>query len=208
MQSNFEILCKETRGAITVPSIDLAAIRAGYGRVNAPRPAKRHGIFFTGLTVFAMAAVAAAAVVGTSHVVFTFHGGLVLQAKHIRVIDNVTSAAMSAAAQQADFPVTWPKGLPNGTRLTKMTLGDASVIALQYDLPGAYRRDNHLLVMFLMNPSAVSKHPQSGGKYEEQYAASTVRVWTVGGEAVVLVAEKGGMQPSEIDAIKNAMLKQ
>lgn len=207
MPSDFEAHCRSAREAIAVPAFPAYAIRAAVSK--SPRGLRRIAVV-TAFAAASMVAIAAAAMVGGGMLRVTKNGGLVLSAQHGSVHLHARESDVGAAVRSADFPVTLPAGMPAGTRLKSLVTAGTSVIVLQYDLPGAWRRSNHLLTIFLANPQAMSG-ALPRGKYQSvrmsrrpEYLTSQ---WRAHGEEVVLVAPRAGIRPSEISAIRSAMTR-
>jgi hypothetical protein len=69
---------------------------------------------------------------------------------------NPTHAQIETVAHNLDFPVVLPAGLPQGTFPRMVMRAGRSALVLQYDLPGQWRRDDHLLLIVLADPNALS----------------------------------------------------
>lgn len=200
MQSDFEMLCKRARGGIAVPPMPAALPWAA-------QPRKPRALAVMLLAALPMAA--AAAIVATGHLTFTPKHGIVLSG-NVTTTDRVSSENVAAIIKHADFQVTLPAGLPNGARLKRIVTAGTSVIALQYDLPGAWRRGNHTLYVFLANPSDVNgmpaKHQKSAFSIPKK-SIYAVRLWRVGGEDVTVVAQRAGITDAELSTMKSSMLR-
>jgi TonB family protein len=128
----------------------------------------------------------------------------------VQTLMNPTVFELRSAADAADFPVQFPAGLPAHTPLRRLLLVEHNMIMLQYDLPGAWRRNENQLWIVLTNPRAVtapSDEQSVGhllplgpfgprGKVQER--------WQIGAETVIIVQSKA--LPGELATIKHAML--
>lgn len=117
---------------------------------------------------------------------------------------NPTAADVDTAVRGANFPVTLPTGLPNGTKLkTLLSSGDA--IMLRYDLPGAWRASHHAAWIVLANPSTIGSFGTSGSVRLAFISQGKPIHWRVGGEEVI-VAIHDAMTTAELARMKQAML--
>lgn len=212
MQRDFEAACKYARAGITVPQMNLTAIRTAAGQQLRRRTHRPRTVVGTAIIVCSMAAIAAGAVVGGSHLRVTPHGGLVLDTANLTMKYHPTSAQIADAIARARFPVVMPAGLPTGTRLRVIVLADPNVLIMQYDMPGLQRRDNHVLTVFLADPSAVSGEPaRVDQKYQLRigsHRGNRGHAFRIGGEQVFVVANDGVITASELNAMKAAMQKE
>ncbi len=214
MQSNFSTVCKNARELIEVPSVPLAAIRRGADTQVTSRFGKRRRGFIAALiTGASIAAVAAGAQVWSgSHIYFNRSGSMLVAFNRGADIKNPTTNELRSAARDADFPVVLPEGLPTGTTATTLMRG-SSVLLLQYNLPGALRRSNHLLLIFLANPQTLSNSLQRApSKFRLEFPlicggncwfASGGVHWTIGHEEVLI--PRSLLTSSELAHIKSAM---
>jgi hypothetical protein len=206
MPSEFELRALAARAEIDVPPFPVHAIRAAAPQKNGR--ARKIG-FLAAITALSMAAAAVAAILGSAHLRFTPHGGLVLTSDAPpKVIQNPTQADVRTVAAAADFQVTLPSGLPHGAQLTKLQSAGKDVIVLQYDLPGTWRAANHVLYVFLSNPAvingasaATSPKRQLSWPHSRPYR---VELWRVHGEEAIVVA--AAMTAGEWASMKAAML--
>jgi hypothetical protein len=123
---------------------------------------------------------------------------------------NPTDADFREAARSADFPVTLPAGLPPGTVARQLFRWDKDAIGISYDLPGAWRADNHMMWIVLLNPNSAQLGSQA---HAGQPGANNVELageagkgstfWKVGGETVVF--PKSTATAEEYARIKAAM---
>jgi hypothetical protein len=162
MQSNFELSCKRARADLMVPVIPIDAIR----RAACDRPAqragrRRRGVLAAAIAGLSVVAAAAAAEMfghvqvsldpsGVAHLSFDGNGGRLTQVR------NPNERDMQKAARALNFPVTLPKGLPEGTTAAQLMVFGPGAMEIAYNLPGAQRRSNHLLFVILANPPALS----------------------------------------------------
>jgi hypothetical protein len=217
MQSRFELSCKNARDGIAVPAIPLDAIRREVRqRPNQRTGLRRRSVVAAGVASLALVAVAAAAEMfghvqislnpsGTVHLSFDGLGG------RWQPVRNPQRADIEKAAREMNFPVILPTGLPKGTDAEGLAVLGPGAMQIAYNLPGAWRRSNHLLFVILANPNSVApqgaKPPAS--KYTMQLGQTTglgaVR-WMVGQEEVIVL--KSTITPSELAHFKAAMTAQ
>ena len=214
MQSEFETACTKTREDIAVPDFSLAAIRARNERI-APSRRGRRGVFAAIAIGLSMAAIAAAAVIGSSHFAVTKSGGLVITGPSLKSISNPRISEVAAAAADMDFNVTLPASLPAGTKLKMLILFGRDGFALGYDMPGAWRRSHHYMNVVILNPSSLQgtstgKQRMSlmlgdGVKFKTRnHLADTV--WRIGDEDVFI--QTSVLTPAEAAKMKAAMEKE
>lgn len=200
MQSDFELLCKRAHDAIIVPPMPRTLLET-----RRRNPQVLAVALFVGIS---MAAAAAATILGTGHLTFTPKGGILLSGD-VTTTDRVSPANVAAIAERADFHVTLPAGLPVGARLKRVVTGGTSVIALQYDLPGAWRRNDHMLYIFLANPTAMRRVPPKSHPKSQlaipKGSIYRVELWRIPGEDVTVVAQRSGITNVELAAMKSAM---
>jgi hypothetical protein len=82
---------------------------------------------------------------------------------------------------------------------------------ITYNLPGAWRRSNHLLFVILANPKSVTSQgaPPAHGKYALQFGQSKglgAERWMVGQEEVIVL--KSTITAAELAHFKAAMKAQ
>jgi hypothetical protein len=213
MQSNFELSCKVAREAIAVPAIPLGAIYHGVQN----RPAERTGRHRRGViaaivaSLSIIAGAAAAELFGHVQISLNPSGAVHLYfdgADGYRPVRNPTEQDLRKASRAMDFPVTLPTGLPKGAQAEALIVLGSGAMQIIYDLPGAWRRSNHLLVVMLANPKSVA--PENPGpphsKYTLQFGQRTgigAVHWMVGQEEVIVL--KSTITPSELAHFKAVM---
>ncbi len=209
MQSDLRAACEAARLGIAVPEIPLAAIRSAAER--APTPNNHHKrIIAVILSSFVIAGAAAAAEYWKgAHVGFgPFGNSLRISTTgpfHLKV--NPTREDLRDLARQATFPVRFPSGLPAGTTIAEVGYGP-SIILADYNLPGTWRRSNHLLRVVLADPRALtgSSEPHAFVFRIGGLAATGSVHWNVGGEVVIVMRSLA--TPAEMQNIKRAMTEQ
>jgi hypothetical protein len=209
MRFDLESACRDARAGMAVPPVPLGAIRAGAER----RPAtsgkqRRNGLVAAVLAGVSVAAVAAAAeVLSGTHVSVVPSGAVLVSSERLTFAKNPSADKLRAVTRQASFPVVLPAGLPDGTKLHTLALTGSSAVLLQYDLPGAWRRSNHVLTMVLADHKTLGAAPKRGrpGYVLELGGTpgnSAVR-WTIGREEVFVLP--GTLTAAELARIKRAM---
>ena len=217
MQSSFEPSCKTAREAITVPAIPLDAIRLGAQvRPNERAGRRRRGVLAATVASLSIVAAAAAADVfghvqvslnpsGVVHLYFDGVGG------NWKPVRNPKEEDIQKAARAMNFPVVLPTGLPKGTDAAGLMVPGPGAMQITYNLPGAWRRSNHLLFVILANPKSVapegSTPPKS--KFSMDYGQTTglgAMRWMVGQEEVIVL--KSTITASELAHFKAAMMAQ
>jgi hypothetical protein len=217
MQSNFELSCKRARAGITVPAVPLDAIRhAAYDRPAQRAGRRRRGMLAVAVAGLSVVAAAAAAEMfgnvqislnpsGAAHLYFDGNGGRLTQVRDPKEQD------MQKAARALNFPVTLPKGLPEGTTAQQLLVLGPGAMQIAYNLPGAWRRSNHLLFVILANPKSIAPDDATPPKsrFTMQYGQTTgvgaVR-WMVGQEEVIVL--KSTITAAELAHFKAAMKAQ
>jgi hypothetical protein len=214
MQSDFELSCARTRELIAVPAFPLGVIRhaaqAGPNRKNGRRRRAAISAVLAGLSI--VTAAAAAQLFGGVQISLnpsgTVHIYFDRMSKYPGPVRNPTQADIQAAARAMNFPVTLPKGLPKGTDAEGLMVAGPGAMHIAYNLPGAWRRSNHLLFVILANPKSVvpESAPAPHTKYSLQFGQTTgngaVR-WMVGEEEVIVL--KSTITPAELAHFKAAM---
>ena len=215
MQSDFALSCTSAREAIAVPAIPLDAILSA-AHERPQRRAGRRRVLAGIVAGLSMAAAAAAAqILGHVQLSLTpsgtalvrFDGGGALS----RLVRYPREADFQRAARAVNFPVVFPKGLPEGTVPSFLTVFGTDAIGITYDLPGAQRRSNHLLWVFLANPKAVVSLNTKPAQAKYQLDVGPTKgngalEWTVGGEKIVVL--KSTITPSELARFKATMTAQ
>jgi hypothetical protein len=213
MRFDLESACRDARERMAVPAVPLVAIRAAAERRPVSRPQRRRkGLIAAVLAGVSVVAVAAAAeVLSGTHVSF-IPTGIVQVSSDDRISfkKNPTAEELRSFARQAGFPVVLPAGLPEGTRLHTLVRSGPGVILLQYDLPGASHRSDHVLTVMLVDPKTISAAPKGARRgYVLQLGDSRGRGavrWMVGREEVIVLPST--MTPAELGRLKRAMLAQ
>jgi hypothetical protein len=205
MQSNFELACKSARELIAVPPTPLGAIRAA--KDNRPEARKHRPVLVATLLAGAsIVAAAAAAEIFSTHVSYTQPGSMHLTFDSAG--DNKTDptdADFRAVARHLNFTLVVPVGLPAGTVAKHFTRFDSDALLVSYDLPGAWRRSNHVLTVLLANknvaaPPASAK--RSKGEILMPGQHQDIR-GVIGNERLDLMSNT--LTPAEIATIKRAM---
>jgi len=197
MHSDLMIVCTQARQAIAVPAVPLDAIRNA-ARFAQSKP-KRRWLPATLVASLSLAAVCIAAATAT-HIAFTRNGGIVLSGA-MTMRWNVTAAEAEAAAQRDGLML--PAGLPDGTRLSgMMDYGDT--LALSYDLPGAWRRDNHLLWMVVTRAQPKGSAAPFPSTVEYAHKGRLIAFFKTGDERVYIDAPST-MTNAELAGVKAAM---
>ncbi|MBC5798577.1 MAG: hypothetical protein GIX03_04670 [Candidatus Eremiobacteraeota bacterium] len=84
----------------------------------------------------------------------------------------------------------------------------SSALLLQYDLPGAWRRSNHILDILLTNPQTLAVSPEHvRPNYALQMGGTAAHGgvhWTIGHEEVF--ALQSTLTPAELARLKSAMI--
>ena len=215
MQSNFELSCKTARAAIAVPAIPLEAIcHEAQRRPHERAGRRRRGVLAAAVASLSIVAVAAAAEM-FGHVQISLHpsGAVNLYFDGVgggwKPVRNPTEQDIQKAARAMNFPVILPTGLPNGTDAEGLMVPGPGAMQIAYNLPGAWRRSNHLLFVILANPKSVAPEgatpPQS--KFTMEYGQTkglgAVR-WMVGQEEVIVL--KSTITAAELAHFKAAMM--
>jgi hypothetical protein len=202
----FDLLeqCRAARESIQVPPFPLAQIRRAADR---PIPIlRRRSAVAAAIAGFSAFAIAAAAVWQQSHIVFTPSGGMVIRSDaHSGSRPIHSDAEVRDAASHLNFHAVLPKGLPPGTTPIRLFTSGRDVLAITYNLPGAYRRSHHLLWIFLANPSTLSGKFPAAKTYKDRTFGRTMSQahWRVGHEEVIVVSN--GLTAAELATLKRAM---
>ena len=217
MQSDFELSCKAARAAIAVPAVPLDAIRYGAQyRSNTRSVVRRRTVVAAVIASLSVVAAAAAADVfghvqislapsGTAHIYFDGVGD------RWAPVRNPKEQDLQKAARAMNFPVILPKGLPKGADPEGLVVLGPGAMQIAYNLPGAWRRSNHLLFVILANPKSVA--PDSAQPphthYSLQFGQTTglgAVHWMVGQEEVIVL--KSTITASELAHFKAVMTAQ
>lgn len=204
MHSELSAAFSALRERMAVPPLPRAAIvtAAQY----APANSRKRGWTAGAVAILSAFAIAGAAEIATqSHIRFTRAGGMVLSSTaktQNRVISSENE--VKTAAARMNFPVTLPAGLPNGTKPVRLYTSGDDVMAVTYDLPGAWRASHHLMWIFLANPATMAKAEPNSAVYRLRPDGRMSQArWRAGGEEVLVVSN--GLTPAEVEAMKLAM---
>lgn len=200
MPSDFSTACKTARAAIAVPALPLLEIRSA--AALAARPQKRNWLLASLFAAVPVVAIAAAAVIATTHIQFTKGGGIVLQGSPVSKWHATQADAELAARADA---VMLPAGLPAGSQITAVMNWGSDTLALSYNLPGAWRRSNH--VLWVIVTRAQDTTTPHAGSASVIYATSKGRRsigWIAGNERIYLDAPVT-LTREELSAMKAAM---
>ena len=216
MQSNFSSLCAQARREIAVPAVPFDAVHRALERpVRARSFRTRLGAAVTASVFSAVAIAAAAEVYARTHIFLNSHTGVA----PVIAVDpgtrgtfnpHATDADLRAAAKQLDFRVVLPAGLPDGTTPFQLVVIGKSAMQITYDLPGAWRRSDHLLVMLLtsdrdvvnLKGARVPAYARRGLTMQQHLR--NIQFWRVGNEVVVAMADN--ITTQEMTRIRRAML--
>jgi hypothetical protein len=207
MPSEFQAMCENAREEIVVPEIPLDAIRSAVDR--APTPGARQkrivALVISGL-VIAGAAAAAELWDNGAHLTFGRSGTVTMSTiDEFHVKKEPTPEDLRTIAAGATFQVQYPSGLPTGTTLGELGYGP-SIMLLDYNLPGEWRRSNHLLRIWLVDPRVLTAPSTPHAfvfKMGGLAATGSVR-WRVGHEIVIVMRSLA--TPAEIANLKRAMI--
>lgn len=207
MPSEFQSMCESARAGISVPEIPLAAIRSAANQALAPSRRRKRVVAIVLFGLFIAGAAAAAELWDNgAHLSFGPSGRVQMSTTdEFHVMKDPTPADLRSIARGATFPVQYPGGLPAGTTLGEIGYGP-SIMLLDYNLPGAWRRPNHLLSIWLVDPRALTApHSSHAFLFKSGGLASTGSVrWNVGHELVIVMRSLATQ--SEIESIKRAMV--
>ncbi len=215
MQSDFELSCKIARAALGVPSIPLEAIRHAPNHPRKPPLRKRGLIAAIVASISIVTAAAAAEIFGhvqvslePSGIVRMYSDGLGGAGAPVR---NPNEEDLRKAARAMNFPVILPAGLPNGTTAEGLMVYGPGAMHIAYNLPGAWRRSNHLLFVILANPASVApaNPAPADSKYTAEFGQKTglgAVTWRVGHEDVIVL--KSTITRAELAHFKAAMMAQ
>jgi RNA polymerase sigma factor (sigma-70 family) len=149
------------------------------------------------------------------HVSFSPSGGSAIMAETIESRLSPTMEQVHAVARRANFPVILPAGLPGDDLplqiyTMQMKTGGQRVIVLTYRLPGAWRRQHHLLSIILASPEMLvgSAEATSGPPTAQPSGAAGKGdiLWKIGQEYVIV--PQSAATPAELEKIHRAMLAQ
>jgi hypothetical protein len=199
-------MCESARLCIVVPEIPLAAIRsaAQLPPSSSKRPKRIVAGILAGMVI--LGAAAAAELWKGAHVSFGPSGAMHLSTvDEFRLKKNPTTDDLRNIARRARFPVQFPGGLPPGTTIAEIGYGP-SILLVDYNLPGAWRRSNHLLRIVLADPRALTS-PSSPHAFVFRIgglAAKGSVQWSIGRELVIVM--RSTATPAELENIRRTML--
>jgi hypothetical protein len=203
MHSDLFAACKVARTSIDVPGVPLNAIkRAAEEPAAAPRA--RLSAVVLAIALPLAAAAAGAAVWQGAQITMMRNGGIVIKSGAMHSVFNPTPSDLQSAAHDANFAVTLPSGLPEGTKPIRLQTSPG-LIALAYDLPGAWRASHHLLHVLLLNVKMTRLAKSDGGvaPVKLELRQINARVYQTGDEAVVVGWDS--LTPEELARIVTAM---
>jgi hypothetical protein len=214
MQSDFELSCRVAREAIIVPPIPLGAIRDAQNYPRKPALRRRGLIAALVASISIVTAAAAAEIFGHVQVSLDPSGTVKLYSDglgHGAPVRDPKDEDLQKAARAMNFPVILPTGLPNGTTAEGLSIFGPGAMTIAYNLPGAWRRSNHLLFVILANPRSVApgNGAPSQSKYTLEFGQQTglgAVTWRVGQEDVVVL--KSTITRAELAHFKAAMMAQ
>lgn len=209
MPSKFEVTCRSARSLIAVPDIPFDAIRNGARRANSARPKRRFGFGAAVLAGLSIIAAAAATELLGVRIFFDPTGPMHIFITGGNNVPNPTRADFQAAIDQMTFPVLLPVGLPAGTTPINLSRAAKSALFITYNLPGQWRRSNHLLEVVLADPRVVTTKnapaPHMRAEFEYGGTAGTGGVlWHVGGEDLIVLHST--MTRTELAHFKKALM--
>ena len=206
MPSDLNDLCATARERIVAPPFPRAQIMTAAQRSpeSNPRLHRLSAAIIAGISIIAIAAAAELAT--QSKIRFTPSGGMVLSSSAASSFSREihSSEDVRQAASHLNFPAVVPSGLPAGSKPTRLYTSGPDLMAVTYDLPGAWRASHHFAWIFLANPATLSgsKLPAVHYTLRTDGRMSTAR-WRAGSEEVIVVSN--GLTPGEVDTIKRAM---
>ncbi len=215
MQSDFERSCEIAREAIVVPSIPLEAIRHAPNHPRTPARRRRGLIAAIVASVSVVTAAAAAEIFGHVQVSIEPSGTVKMYSDGLggggAPVRNPNDEDLRKAARAMNFPVLLPAGLPSGTTAEGLMVYRPGAMQIAYNLPGAWRRSNHLLFVILANPASVApgNAAPAHSKYTLEFGQKTglgAVTWRVGHEDVVVL--KSTITRAELAHFKAAMMAQ
>jgi hypothetical protein len=125
--------------------------------------------------------------------------------EELRITKNPRAEDVRAAVRKATFPVELPVGLQRGTTIAEMLHGP-SFILLDYNLPGAWRRSDHLLRIALVDPRTIGTEssPHAFVMRMGGTAAKGAVHWNIAHEVVIVM--KSTITPAELAHLRSAMV--
>lgn len=208
MQFDLAEACAAERERMEVPAVPLGAIRVNAARRPETTPRKRSAIFTVVLAALPTLAMAAGvAQLWRTHISLSPTGVSKLQAHAGAWAKNPTTEELRRFAADLNFPAILPDGLPTGTQAIRLVRMDRDALLIQYNLPGAWRRSDHLLDVIIANPATLDSSGQGQHyKYNLMFGGHAARGsvhWRTGKEEVVVFAST--MTASELARFKSAM---
>lgn len=209
MQSNFDITCKCARELLHVPAIPMDAIRTRARETERPARGRRRTLVAGLLAGLSIVAVATATELLGARIAFDPHGPTRVYAIGGKMVPHPTRDDFRAAVDGMNFPVVLPVGLPPHTNATALFRIAKNALFISYDLPGAWRRSNHMLQIAVADPRIVTTGSalpaihmpmsfETGGP-----VANGAQLWHIGAEDVIVLSNT--MTPAERTHLKNAM---
>lgn len=209
MQSNFEVSCKSTRELLHVPAIPMDAIRTRARETKRPARGRRRSLVAGVLAGLSIVAVATATELLGARIAFDPHGPTRVYAIGGKMLPHPTREDFHAAVDGVNFPVLLPVGLPSGTNATALFRLAKNALFISYDLPGEWRRSNHVLQIAVADPRIVTTGSALPAIHMpmsfEIGGPATVggQLWHIGAEDVIVL--NNTMTPAELTHLKNAM---
>lgn len=208
MSADLGSLFKKARQELEVPSVPLSAIcEAAFQRRPSVAGKRRRGLLAALWAFGSVAAVAAAAEIWhAAHFSYDRRGTMEIRSPELIAKRNPTTNDLARAARSANFHVVFPAGLPAGTKLESLGYG-RGVIFLQYGLPGAWRRSDHIVTMVLTSSETlatkVKNHP---GEFVLAFRGLNAHSpqWSVASERIIV--SQSTLTPKELAAIESATL--
>lgn len=209
MPSDFATLCSQARERLEFSQVPLDSIRRSAQELAASTRARRRPVLIALLAALPIAAAAAGLWHGTR---LSFidsginSGAMQFQFNRGESKAHPTLSQIQAVARNVDFPVVLPAGLPQGTFPVWVMRAGQSAIVLQYNLPGYWRRDDHLLLIILANPQAVgASRMHQRTKYELIMGNRRGGTHFMAGKEEVFVM-RSSLRPQELEDLKDAMI--
>lgn len=209
MPSDFATQCAHARERLEFSPVPLDDIRRrAHERTDTMRPRPRWVL--VGLLAVLPLAAAAAGLWHGARLSFIDSGinsgAIQFQFDRGEMKAHPTLAQIQAMARNVDFPVVLPSGLPQGTFPVMVMRAGNSALVLQYDLPGYWRRDDHLLRIVLADPRAVA-----GSRLHQRTKFQLIMGNRRGGTHFRAGTEdvfvmRSSLRPQELEHLKNATM--
>lgn len=209
MPSKFEVSCQSAREFIAVPDVPMNVIRDGAQHLAISTPKRRYGLIAAILASLSIVAVAAATELLGVRISFNPSGPMQVYAIGGKMVPHPARADFQAAVDQVNFPVLLPMGLPAGTEPSGLFRAAKSAIFITYNLPGKWRRSNHILEVVLADPKVVATSNALPPLHMpmEFEMGGTARaggvLWHIGNEDVIVL--KSTITASELAHFKSEM---